>query len=144
MERRREGGREGSAPLCGEISRLEVIRPDVYEPSAWERASGWVRETGGPEGRMSARVFLSVPMKEERNRPPISGNPVLFSSAIPFFFVSLTSSPAPPSSSSSPPSLLSLSPPPPPHHIRNVTGLKLLTCSQSIEFPLLIKLQPPQ
>lgn len=86
MERRREGGREGSAPLCGEISRLEVIRPDVYEPSAWERASGWVRETGGPEGRISARVFLSVPMKEERNRPPISGNPVLFSSAIPFFF----------------------------------------------------------
>lgn len=144
MERRREGGREGSAPLCGEISRLEVIRPDVYEPSAWERASGWVRETVGPEGRISARVFLSVPMKEERNRPPISGNPVLFSSAIPLFFVSLTSSPAPPSSSSSPPSLLSLSPPPPPHHIRNVTGLKLLTCSQSIEFPLLIKLQPPQ
>lgn len=145
MERRREGGREGSAPLCGEISRLEVIRPDVYEPSAWERASGWVRETGGPEGRISARVFLSVPMKEERNRPPISGNPVLFSSAIPFFLSpSLPLQLPPPPPPSSPPSLLSLSPPPPPHHIRNVTGLKLLTCSQSIEFPLLIKLQPPQ
>lgn len=68
----------------------------------------------------------------------MSGNPILHNHSYPppglcsiLFFLSHSSSTLP----FLHPPILSLSALPPPHRIRNVTGLKVLTCSQSIEFP---------
>lgn len=111
--------------LRGESSRLEEIRP-MYVGHLPGNVPLAASERQSDPG--SAPLLPCAPMEERRGEAAHVWEPR--SSCSPHL------PPCPPP--------FPLSPPPPPHHIRNVTGLKLLTCSQSIEFPLLIKLQPPQ
>ena len=89
---------EGSALLCGEISRLEVIRPDVYEPSAWECASGWVREAVGPgEDNCSSFPLCSHERGEKKAADIREPRSLLFRNPPPPFFFLSPSLPLPPS-----------------------------------------------